>query len=317
MNDAWWPAPAKLNLFLHVLGRRGDGYHELQTVFQLLDFGDRVRLRVRADGVIRLAGALPGVAAADDLTVRAARLLAAHAGCRRGVDIEVDKRIPVGGGLGGGSSDAATALVALDRLDELATLGARLGADVPVFVRGRSAWAGGVGDRLEPVRIRPAAWYAVVTPPVTVPTALVFGAESLTRNTPQSTIRSFLRSGGGMASPGANGLAGGNGFPAEPASPGETTPVLSLERLLVAGHNDCEPVARALFPAVAEALAWLAERAPAGIAGARLTGTGASVFAAFAAEAGAREALRGLPEGWKAFAARGLDRSPLLEAPQP
>ena len=297
MSERWWPAPAKLNLFLHVLGQRPDGYHELETVFQLLDHGDELHLAPRADGRVRRLSPLAGIAAEDDLTVRAARLLAEHTGCRAGVDISVRKRLPLGGGLGGGSSDAATALLVLDRLwglhlpvDELAALGRRLGADVPVFVRGTSAWARGVGDRLHPVEIEPRAWFAVVTPPVAVPTAEVFGAPSLTRNTPESTIRSFL-------------LAGPHGIEEEGA------PRLDLWRLLADGHNDCEPVARDRYPAVAEALGLLGR-----FGQARMTGTGASVFAPFQTEREAGEALAGLPAGWQGFVARGVSRSPLHEA---
>lgn len=301
LDDRWWPAPAKLNLFLHVLGRRADGYHDLETVFQLLDHGDSIRLRDRADSRIVRVNEVPGVAAADDLCVRAACLLAEHAGCQRGADIEIVKRTPMGGGLGGGSSDAATVLVVLDRLwqldlgvHRLAALGARLGADVPVFVHGHSAFAGGIGERLQPVRVRPEACYAVVTPACTVPTASVFGSPSLTRNTPPSTMRSFLRAGSAAI---CNGV--------------DATQVACLERSALArlGRNDCEAVARELYPPVDAALTWLAQRAPA-----RLTGTGASVFAAFEDRKQAAAALAGLPEGWTGFTAHGVDRSPLLDA---
>lgn len=296
MSERWWPAPAKLNLFLHVLGRRADGYHELQTVFQLLDHGDEIRLQPRADGGIRRLTGNDGVAAEDDLAVRAARLLAAHSGTTSGVDISVRKRIPMGGGLGGGSSDAGTTLRVLNELwgvhlplDALAELGRRLGADVPVFVRGTSAWAGGVGERLRAVRIVPRAWFAVVTPPCPVPTAEVFGAPSLTRNTPESTIPCFV---------GADSVRSGAGLPA-----------LDLSRLLDGAHNDCEPVARDRYPLVDKALRWLGQSGRA-----RLTGTGASVFAPFQAEDEASAALAGLPDDWQGFVARGVDRSPLLVA---
>ena len=186
------PAPAKLNLFLHVVGRRADGYHELQTVFQFLDLADRVRIARRDDTRVRRTAAIPGVEEADDLVVRAARLLRDASGVEAGADIGVEKRIPLGGGLGGGSSDAAAALVGLDRLwglgmgtDRLAALGLKLGADVPVFVRGRAAWAEGVGERLVPVVLeRP--WYVLLVLPFTVSTAEVFRAPALTRNTPES-----------------------------------------------------------------------------------------------------------------------------------
>ena len=197
-----WPAPAKLNLFLHVVGRRADGYHELQTLFQIIDLQDTLAFRVRADaGLERLAGAA-GVDPRQDLVIRAARRLQEASGCALGADITVEKRIPMQGGLGGGSSDAATTLVALNELwglhwplEDLASLGLALGADVPVFVLGRSAWAEGVGEVLTPVDLPP-AWYAVIRPNATVPTAEVFQAPELTRNTPTTTIRGFLLTGG-------------------------------------------------------------------------------------------------------------------------
>lgn len=270
-----WPAPAKLNLFLHVTGRRADGFHLLQTVFQFLDYGDVLHFALRGDGVVRRMNDLPGVAAESDLVVRAARLLQAATGCARGVDITVEKVLPMGGGLGGGSSDAATTLVALNALwrlgldeERLAALGLSLGADVPVFVRGRAAWAEGVGERLEPVDL-PEPWYLVLVPPVGVATAAVFGAPELTRDCPPITIRDFLAGRGG---------------------------------------NVCEPVVRGRFPAVAEALDWLGRFAPA-----RMTGTGCCVFAAFADEDQARAVAAQLPAGWRGFVARGCNRSPLLE----
>lgn len=273
---AIWPAPAKLNLFLHVTGRRPDGYHTLQTVFQFLDIADGIGLRVESGGGIRLSTPLPGVPADRDLTVRAARLLQREAGVDRGAVIEVDKRLPLGGGLGGGSSDAATALVVLNRLwgigfsvDRLAELGLRLGADVPVFVRGQAAWAEGVGERLTPVTL-PEPWYLVVVPAVTVSTAEIFSAPELTRHTPPITIADFLSGAGG---------------------------------------NDCEPVVRRRYPEVGRALDWLGRFAPA-----RLTGTGACVFAPFAERNIAQQALAELPAGWRAFVARGRNRSPLHEA---
>lgn len=271
-----WPAPAKLNLFLHVTGRRADGYHTLQTVFQFLDVADSLRLQVTDGPDVRLLTPLPGVPADRDLTVRAARLLQAEAGVSRGVAIELDKRLPLGGGLGGGSSDAATVLVALNRLwgcgfsdDRLAALGLRLGADVPVFVRGRAAWAEGVGERLTPID-PPEAWYLVLAPPVTVSTAEIFSAPELTRHTPPITIADFLSGAGG---------------------------------------NDCEPVVRARYPVVGQYLDWLSRYGRA-----RLTGTGACVFAAFPARAAAEQVLAQRPEGWQGFVARGCNRSPLLQA---
>lgn len=270
-----WPAPAKLNLFLHITGRRPDGFHLLQTVFQFLDYGDDLYFSLRDDGVVRRRSDLPGVAEEQDLVVRAARLLQRESGCRLGAEIDVVKRLPMGGGLGGGSSDAATTLVALNALwglgfdaGRLAQLGLGLGADVPVFVHGHAAWAEGVGERLEPVML-PEPWFLVLAPPVSVPTAAVFGAPELTRDCPPITIRDFLA-----------GLGG----------------------------NVCEPVVRERFPAVAAALDWLAGYAPA-----RMTGTGCCVFAAFDTEAQAREVERQLPAGWSGFVARGCNRSPLLE----
>ncbi|MEO8855602.1 MAG: 4-(cytidine 5'-diphospho)-2-C-methyl-D-erythritol kinase, partial [Burkholderiaceae bacterium] len=226
-RDEWtvWPAPAKLNLFLRIVGRRADGYHELQTVFRLLDWGDELRLRVRGDGEIRRVGEVPGVPESTDLVVRAARRLQQQAGTNLGADIEVDKRIPMGGGLGGGSSDAATVLVALNHLwrlgldeDALAELGCQLGADVPVFVRGRSAWAEGVGEQLTPLALPP-RHYVVLDPHEAVSTAALFQAPELTRNARRATISSFAS--------------------------GETT------------ENAFAPVARTRHPRVAAALDWL------------------------------------------------------------
>src|SRR5690606_25845045 len=193
-----WPAPAKLNLFLRITGRRPDGYHELQTVFRILDWGDTIRLRVREDGqVVRHGASAPGVTEADDLTVRAAKLLQSHANCAFGADISVEKRVPSGGGFGGGSSDAATVLRALDRLwrldlpeDEIAALGLRLGADVPVFVHGRTAWAEGVGEKLVALDLPP-AWYVLADPGVHVPTAALFAAPDLTRTAAPAKIADF------------------------------------------------------------------------------------------------------------------------------
>ena len=268
-----WPAPAKLNLLLHVVGRRADGYHLRQTAFQLVDLCDRLWIEPTRASAIRRPVGPAGVPEESDLAVRAARLLQRRAGVRRGAEIRIEKRIPAGGGLGGASSDAATVLVALDRLwgldmgtEALAALGAELGADVPVFVRGESAWAEGVGERLAPLGLG-MRWYAIVTPPVSVSTAEVFADAALTRDCPPITISDFL--------------AGG-------------------------GRNVCEPVVRRRWPVVGEALDWLGRRGAA-----RLTGTGASVFAAYPDEAGARAALVGLPPGWRGFVARGLARSPL------
>jgi 4-diphosphocytidyl-2-C-methyl-D-erythritol kinase len=275
MSGAAWPAPAKLNLFLHVTGRRDDGYHELQTLFQLIDLADELSFVPRADGVIHRVAGPAEVPAAEDLCLRAARRLREASGSATGVDIRLDKRIPIQGGLGGGSSDAATTLVALNEIwglhlpaAALAEIGLGLGADVPLFVHGRSAWGEGIGEVLTPLEL-PEKHFAIVFPGVGIATAEVFQAPELTRKTPKTTIRGFLRAG---------------------------------------GHNDCEPVVAGRSPEVRRALAWLGEKGDA-----RLTGTGSSVFAAFADRAAAQAALAGLPPGWRGFVARGLDRSPLQE----
>lgn len=276
MSEAW-PAPAKLNLFLQVTGRRADGYHSLQTVFQLLDYCDDLFIESTAGGRICRPEGAAGVTEEDDLVVRAARLLQSESGCRRGAEIRVRKRIPPGGGLGGGSSDAATVLLGLNQLwrldwpaDRLAALGLRLGADVPMFVHGRSAWAEGVGEQLTPIDL-PAAWYLVVCPDCAVSTAEVFADSELTRDSPETTISGFLSAG---------------------------------------GRNDFEPVVRRRYPAVGAALDWVAARAGGGRA--RLTGTGSCVFAAFGSAVEARAALEGLPHRWTGFVARGLAESPVL-----
>lgn len=277
MTASAWPAPAKLNLFLHITGRRADGYHELQTVFQFLDFGDALAFAIRDDGAVRRVGAGPaGVAADDDLTVRAARALQARTGSRFGCDIAIDKRIPLGGGLGGGSSDAATTLVALNRLwrlglppAELARLGLALGADVPVFVHGQAAWAEGIGERLTPVT-PPEPWYLVVTPACAVNTREMYAAPELPRATPRVGWDDFVA--------------------------GRT-------------RNDFEGVVRARYPAVAAALDWAGRHGRA-----RLSGSGASVFVDFRARADAERARATLPAGWRAFLAQGRNRSPLAAA---
>jgi len=272
-GETLWPAPAKLNLFLHVTGRRPDGYHELQTLFQLIDLCDTLAIEVREDGQIERLGGPEDVPPEQDLSVRAARALQAAAGTRLGASLRVIKRIPVGGGLGGGSTDAATALLALNHLwgcglsaDALAELGLPLGADVPVFVRGFSAWAEGVGERLAPVTL-PERWYVIVRPGVSVSTREVFQSPELTRNSPIITIRAFFESG---------------------------------------GRNDCEPVVRAHWPEVAEALDWLGRYAPA-----RLTGTGSCIFAPVASPSEAERIAARVPDKWRSFVARGLHVSPL------
>lgn len=275
-HDCTWPAPAKLNLFLHITGQRADGYHLLQTVFQFLDYSDQLYFRIRHDTEVRRTSELPGVPAESDLVVRAARLLQETTGIRQGVEIEVNKRLPMGGGLGGGSSDAATTLVALNHLwgceledTELASLGLQLGADVPVFIGGQTAWAEGVGEILTPVELSE-PWFVVLCPPVTVSTAEVFSSSQLRRDCPPITIRAFL--------------AGG------------------------AVQNVCEPLVAERFPEVAAALKDLGNCATA-----RMTGTGACVFAAFENEADARETFSKLAAKWPGFVARGVNRSPLRE----
>jgi 4-diphosphocytidyl-2-C-methyl-D-erythritol kinase len=277
-----WPAPAKLNLMLHVTGRRADGYHELQTVFQLVDLCDELHFDVDSSGeILRLEGPAD-VPAEQDLVVRAAQRLRQRAAELRagdpqaGVRIRVRKRIPLGGGLGGGSSDAATTLVALNKLwglglkiDDLEAIGLELGADVPVFVAGTNAWAEGVGERLTPLELPP-RWYLILHPGVHITTRDVFQAPELTRNSPLTTIAGFLGSG---------------------------------------GRNDCEPVVRQRYPAVAEALDWLSRFAPA-----RLTGTGSCMYASFERAADAERVAARVPDHWRSFVARGLDRSPLLAA---
>jgi 4-diphosphocytidyl-2-C-methyl-D-erythritol kinase len=273
-----------LNLFLHITGRRADGYHELQTVFQLLDFGDRLRFRVRNDAEINRLTPVAGVQPEHDLTVRAARLLQQFGGRARGVDIEIDKRIPMGGGLGGGSSDAATVLVALNQLwelgldtNQLAQLGLSLGADVPVFVRGESAWAEGVGEQLQPVQL-PEAWFFVLCPNVSIPTAELFASPQLTRDARPITIRDYLAGAGNYV----------------------------VKNTL---KNVFEPVVRERYPAVNEAITWLTQAS--GVQ-ARMTGTGSSIFVAVNDEQHAQQLMMALPRQWQAFYARGVNRSPLF-----
>ncbi|WP_312358074.1 4-(cytidine 5'-diphospho)-2-C-methyl-D-erythritol kinase [Stutzerimonas balearica] len=267
------PAPAKLNLMLHVLGRREDGYHELQTLFQFLDHGDELTFARREDGQIRLLSDLPGVDHESNLIVRAARLLQQLGDDVPGADITLVKRLPMGGGIGGGSSDAATTLLGLNRLwnlgldlDRLAQLGLSLGADVPVFVRGHAAFAEGVGERLQPVEL-PEPWYLVAVPQVSVSTAEIFSDPELTRNTPPITVRSLL--------------AGG-------------------------GHNDCQPVVEKRYPQVRNALSLLNKFVPA-----RMTGTGACVFGSFPNEGEADKVRRQLPATLPSFVARGSNVSML------
>jgi len=268
-----WPAPAKLNLFLHVVGRRADGYHLLQTVFRLVDHGDRLRFSPRRDDRIELLTPLPGVPPASDLTVRAARLLQEATGCRDGVAIALDKRLPMGGGLGGGSSDAATVLLALNHLWRLGLsraalqkIGLALGADVPIFVYGRNAFAEGVGEHFTPLDLPP-AWYVVLEPPVQVPTPEIFRAPGLRRDTPAIAARDWHP-----------------GF----------------------GANDLEAVAAELYPQVAETIGWLSA-----FGHVRMTGSGACVFAEFERREDAEAVLAQLPGGMRGWAAAGLAAHPL------
>ena len=269
-----WPAPAKLNLFLHVVGQRADGYHPLQTVFRFLDFGDTLNFVPRPDGRIILRTPLPGVPADQDLTVRAAQRLQQATETRHGVEISLIKRLPMGGGLGGGSSDAATVLLALNRLwdtrlssDELQRIGLELGADVPVFVHGHAAFAEGVGEKFHDVDL-PDAWYLVLVPPVAVPTAQIFKSPDLCRDT--------------------------SAIIAEEWRPGS-------------GGNDLEAVACALYPEIARHLVWLRQ-----FGNARMSGSGACVFSEFPNEPLARAAHAALPVGMQGFVARGLDRNPAV-----
>ncbi|MCS2161948.1 4-(cytidine 5'-diphospho)-2-C-methyl-D-erythritol kinase [Scandinavium sp. H11S7] len=275
-----WPSPAKLNLFLYITGQRADGYHTLQTLFQFLDYGDTITIDVRYDGELRLLTPVDGVPNEENLIVRAARMLmraAAESGRLpegAGADVSIDKRLPMGGGLGGGSSNAATVLVALNHLwgcglsvDELATMGLALGADVPVFIRGHAAFAEGVGEVLTPVTV-PEKWYLVAHPGVSIPTPVIFSDPELPRNSPHRSIETLLK---------------------------------------CEFSNDCEVIARKRFRKVDAALSWLLEYAPS-----RLTGTGACVFAEFDTESAARQVLEQAPEWLQGFIARGVNISPLM-----
>jgi 4-diphosphocytidyl-2-C-methyl-D-erythritol kinase len=270
---SYFPAPAKLNLFLHVTGRRADGYHTLQTMFRFVDICDEVGFRLREDDGIHRLAPIAGIDEDQDLTLRAARLLQLTSGCRLGVDIDIDKRLPMGGGLGGGSSDAATTLMVLNKMwslglsrNRLQQIALQLGADVPVFVFGRSAFGEGVGERLHAIELDP-AWYLILVPQVTVSTAEIFAARELTRNTKAIRIAAF--------------------------SAGQ-------------GHNDLQPVACKRFPEIARHLNWLGRSGKAA-----MTGSGACVFSAFDSELEARSVFDRLPADMKGFVARGLNRHPL------
>ncbi|MEQ9721414.1 4-(cytidine 5'-diphospho)-2-C-methyl-D-erythritol kinase [Yersinia alsatica] len=278
-NQHIWPSPAKLNLFLYITGQRADGYHQLQTLFQFLDYGDELAIVPRDDNQIRLLTPIAGVENEQNLIVRAARLLQQHhkqsgvINMPRGADISIEKRLPMGGGLGGGSSNAATVLVALNILwqcglsdEELAAMGLTLGADVPVFVYGHAAFAEGIGEKLQPAEPTE-KWYLVAHPGVSIPTPIIFSDPELKRNTPVRPLAALL---------------------SDPYA------------------NDCEPIARKRFREVEQALSWLLEYAPS-----RLTGTGACVFAEFDTESSAREVLSIAPEWLHGFVARGVNISPL------
>ncbi len=278
------PAPAKLNLFLHVIGRRPDGYHLLQTLFRFIDLHDMLHFSLREDGMVRRTNAVEGVAEEQDLCVRAARLLQSDTGCGLGVDVTVEKRIPMGGGLGGGSSDAATTLIALNRLwslglsrAHLMQLGLRLGADVPVFVFGENAFAEGVGDELQAYPLAE-AWYVVLFPPVHVPTAQIFAHPELTRDTVSITMRALLE----------------QQFPAD----------RQFQELQL--RNDLQSVVCKLYPEVARYIAWLAK-----FGKAMMTGSGACVFAEFASRSQAETVMKQLPHGMHGVVAQGLARHPL------
>lgn len=272
-TSAIYAAPAKLNLFLHVIGRRADGYHELQTVFRFIDCCDRLAFHVRADGVIARPIDVPGVPERQDLVIKAATLLQSFSGTRLGADILIEKVLPLGGGLGGGSSDAATTLIALNQLwdtklnrAQLQALALKLGADVPVFVFGRNAFAEGIGERLQAIDLAP-AWYLVLVPDAHVSTATVYAQSDLTRSTDPIKIAAFS-----------------TGW----------------------GRNDLTSVVRRLQPEVGKCLDWLSQ-----FGDARMTGSGACVFCAFDSEAAAQAVLAKVPHGVSGFVARGLDEHPL------
>ncbi|WP_374963304.1 4-(cytidine 5'-diphospho)-2-C-methyl-D-erythritol kinase [Spongiibacter tropicus] len=273
MSQLSLPCPAKINLFLHITGRRPDGYHELQTVFQLLDYGDTLHLTGRSDGQLRFLSKLPGVTDDNNLILRAARLLQDASGSPLGADIRLDKRLPMGGGIGGGSSDAASTLLGLNSLwqlglslDALAELGLELGADVPVFVRGRTAWAEGVGEIIRPIDTA-SRWYLILRPDCEVSTAEIFSHEQLTRHDSPIKIAAFLE--------GATG-------------------------------NSCQKLVRTLYPEVDKALIWLDQFSPA-----RLTGTGSCVFASFDSKSAAASVLAQCPTNMSGFIAKGVNHSPL------
>ena len=269
------PAPAKINRFLHITSRRADGYHELQTLFQLINYGDELEISSRPDGQIKLSSAIPGLPPEQNLVYRAAVALQQATGCKFGADIKLTKRIPSGGGLGGGSSDAATTLLGLNHIwgtqhskPDLLSLAQTLGADVPIFVAGDTAWAEGIGEQLQKVEM-PNRWVLVIKPDCEVSTAQLFSHPELTRDHSPITIARFLEQGAG---------------------------------------NDFEPLVRKLYPAVDQGLDWLGQYADA-----QLTGTGACLFALFAEQQQAQQVLGQLPESFSGFVAATVNRSPLHE----
>lgn len=269
-------SPAKLNLFLHITGRRADGYHNLQTLFQLLDYGDEMTFNTRSDGQITLSPELPGVAFEQNLIIKAVRKLEAYKSAAAGVDIQLQKRLPMGGGIGGGSSNAATTLVALNHLwncgltkNQLQTIGLQLGADVPVFINAQTAWAEGVGEALEPIKMQP-KWFLVVQPGCHVSTAEIFLHKDLTRDTSAIKVAAFLERG---------------------------------------GKNDCEALVRKLYQQVDKALIWLQKFDR----NARMTGTGACVFASFESAEKAQQVQALLPSDLPGFVAQGVNQSPLYK----
>lgn len=288
MNKFILPAPGKLNLFLHITGRRPDGYHTLQTLFQMVELCDHLAFESTGEpGAISLRGDLAGTSETENLVYRAAGLLKQRLNVSTGVTITLNKVLPVGGGMGGGSSNAATALIGLNLLwrggldhTELARLGLQLGADVPLFVHGHTAWAEGVGELLTPVDV-PERWFLVLMPECQVSTAEIFQHQQLTRDTSPLKIARFLEQGAY--------------FPDQPGA--------------MRTHNDCEKIVLSLYPAIAEAMNWLSQRSPA-----RMTGTGASVFAVFETEKDAKQVLAKMPEDWKGVVTRGLNESPLMKA---
>ena len=286
-NSLILPSPAKLNLFLHITGRRSDGYHELQTAFQLLDFGDTVEIHARSDNKIVLLESLEGVPDEDNIVIRAAKLLQQRQTDKNavlGADIKINKRIPMGGGLGGGSSNAASTLLGLNYLwqmglsnEQLAEIGLSLGADVPVFIYGQNSFGEGIGERLQPL-VLPKYWFTVIKPPISVPTAEIFSHSQLTRDTVTIKMAAVFKH-------------------------------LQTADIANALRNDCEATVRREYPEISEALDWLN-----GLGTARLTGTGACIFARFASLAEAEAALAAMPASYTGFIAQGTDRSTAHQA---